>query len=398
MGKIILNLPGNTFHSNVLAHRWEEMYQSRVGLEAIGTSGVPVAVSYQGIDYKIMPWLEKTLAKYPSIEVLNASHSHALVPLQTEEMQRWETRGIIPGSIPVTFFAEFYAPMERYIPTEFFWVLEGASYLYSACCESGIDVIAEALPGAPSIKHGNKIGIIMRDAEFSPILKAYFRFQRDPLTASDDTNGKLPLDNLLDEIEKVGNMPADKIIIVPIDIEAPFVGSVWGAKIWEMFFQGIVNRGLKDVFTPLSATLDTYRAKAVKSKRPHRILTKWTSYEVQVRYLMQVARLKLDTGLESDMMLASVASCSDILSAWEKKIAEGKKTDILDGKDLAGNEVKLPVSYNQDIITVQSTALRALSAGIPFMESLIDIAKEENRVINSLFVRRMLDVMSEAGA
>lgn len=395
MGKIILNLPGNAFHSNLLADRWEEMFQSKVGLDAIGVSGVPVAISYQGIDYKIMPWLAETLAKYPSIEVLNAPHSHALIPLQTEEMEKWEMKDIIPGSIPMTFFPEFYAPTERFIPTEFFWVLEGASYLYSACCENSEDVTVETLPNAPAIQHGSKIGVIMRDADFGPILKAFFRFQRDPLTISEDTNGKLPLDNVLDEIERVSQMPDDTIIIVPIDIEAPFIGSAWGAKIWEMFFQGIVDRGLKDVFIPLSTALDTFRAKAVKSRRPHRILTKWTSYEVQVRYLMRVAGLTTNNETDDDMILASIASCSDILSAWERKIAEGKKAIILAGKNRQGDNVELPVSYNQDIITVQSAALRALSEGIEFNVALMKILSAENRRVDSRFIRQLLQAIGK---
>lgn len=386
-------VPGNSKHSNNLPPGFEAMYSSKAGLDAIGSSGVPVAVSYQGIDYKILPWLRETLAKYPSIQVVNAPHSHALLPLLNEKMQAWELSQRIPGSLPVTFYPEFYAPETRIMPTDFFFVLGGASHLYSACWYSdqdAEDVSVQKLPDSPAISVDGKTGIILRDADFGPLLKQFFAFQRDPFGSVQP--GMTNLKSLMQEIRRIGDDPSDGVVVIPIDIEAPWVGSAWGVKIWEIFFSAIVDEGLKDVFVPLSSQLDYFRRSAVTSLRPHRILTKWTAFEIQMKYMSRVFGLRPYN--EKEMVLASIAGCSDILSAWERKIVEANKPIVLSGVDPNGNKVMLPISYSQDVITVQTACLRAVLDGISFESALAKVAKGEKRVINSLFAQRFLEVLS----
>lgn len=379
-GRLILLLLGNTFHSNLLLGRWEQMDTEKAGLDAIGASGIPVTASYQSMDYEILPWLKETLAKYPSIQMINAPNSHALIPLYNEEMMRWETKKII-GDVPATFFAEFYAPRAQFIPTKFFPFLEGMTYAYSDFSGEGraSDIISGTLPDALSIKVGDRIGIIMKDKLFKPFLDAWFRFQRDPVTVDNSTNNKLPLDHLLDQVEAIAE--SGNVVVCPLDIETAFIGSVLGKKVYELFFKGIKARGLESVFGHLSEYLDYFEAEAMPSKHPHRILTKWSTYEIQVKYLMSLSKIYPKN--KKAHMLLSTASCSDILSAWERKIGEAQRKIVLNGRDLGGNEVKLPISYNQDIIDVQDAARQALQKKTSYQNLLQDLSNQ------SLFVQRM---------
>lgn len=379
-GKLCLKGPGNGLHSNVQSEKWEQMDTEHAGLDIIGQSGVPVTVSYQGIDFELLPWLRETIAKHPNIQLTNATHSHCLIPFCGSVMASWQTAKVF-GDTPITFFAEYYAPSEEHIPTEFFLFLEGMSYPYSDFTSSEKrDVEVGSFGNAPSIKYGGKIGINMRESLFMPFLSAFQRFQRDPFTADETTKGKHPLDYLLDQVEAIGN--GKNIVVCPLDIEAPYVGSKFGAKIYQMFFDGVIRRGLSGVFAHLSDYLDYFRDNAVPSKRPHRILPKWCNYEVQVKYLMALAATNPRS--EREKILHSIASGSDILSAWERKIGESKKAIVLNGRDEAGNEVKLPISYSQQVIDVQDAARRALVERRSYLE-LLQAMNEQ-----SLFVRRMI--------
>lgn len=385
MGKLILVLPGNTFHSNVLPKRWEQMDAEHAGLDIIGQSGVPVTVSYQDIDFDLLPWLDETIGKYENIELLNSTHSHCLMPFNGSAMSKWQTKKIF-GDVDATFFAEFYAPSEGYIPTKFFLFLEGMSYPYSNfSSESVSDMEVGKIGGAPAIKYGSKIGIVMKDGLFSPFLLAFQRFQRNPFAADESTKGKDPLVYLLDQIEAIGN--GNDIVVCPLDIEAPYIGSAFGAKIYQMFFDGVAKRGLSGVFAHLSDYLGYFEQNAVPSKRPHRILPKWCSYEVQVKYLMSLAIIKPKT--EREKILHSIASASDILSAWERKIGESKKIIALNGCDEQGGEVKLPISFTQDVIDVQDAARVALQERQNYLSLLQHLPQQ------SLFVRRMITYAEE---
>lgn len=378
-GKLILVLPGNSLHSNVLKEGWNMMYEEKAGLDVIGNSGIPVTVSYQGMDYQILPWLKETLGKHSCIDVMNAPHSHSLIPLCGEKMIQWETKNVI-GNIPVTFFPEFYAPKAHFIPTKFFIFIEGMTYSYSHFATTD-DVESETLPNAPSIKIGDKIGVMMKEKLFKGFLSAWFRFQRDPVSIDQSSNNKQPLEHLLDQVEKIGE--SGEVVVCPLDIETVYIGSCLGKKAYELFFQGVKNRGLESVFARLSDNLDYFKAKAEPSKHPHRILTKWMTYEVQAKYLISLA--KITPKNEKEAILLSIASCSDIYSAWERKVGEAQKKIMLSGRDLAGNEKRLPISYNQDIIDVQHAAKQALQEKTSYEKILQELPDQ------SPFIKRMVE-------
>lgn len=382
MGEVLWFLPANGLHSNQEDEMRKIMDKELLGLDCIGQSGIPVNFSCQLIDFELSPWLEKKLRQYPNIQLLNSTYSHALLPFCSKDMTKWQTAKIF-GDAPITFFAEFYAPSEEFIPTEYFLYLEGASYPYSDFSTPNIDirdVEVGKLGKTPAIKYGSKIGIAMRDELFMPFLTAFQRFQRDPLTADEKTGGKNPLDFLLDKVEEIGK--SDSIVVCPYDPEAPWIGSTWGAKIYQLFFAGVKARGLEKVFGHLSDHLEYFKANAESSKRPHRILPKWCSYEVQVKYLQTMATIKPIN--ERQRMLHAIASGSDILSAWERKIAESKNPIVLKGRNEDGSNVDIRISYEQDVIDVHDAARRALVENKSYLRILQTLSG------SSILIQRMI--------
>lgn len=385
MGKIHLNLPVNSFHANILRKEWKEVLMSGDILDAIRESKVPISMSYHVIDTEMWPWLKK-IGNCSNIEKIRSTFSHTLIPmLNSQKVQKWEVENGIKGNVPVTFFSEFYTPEESKIPNGFFFVLEGQTYLYSSCFPetSDSDIETETFPkDVLGINYADKIGIIMRNTLFAPILNAFFLFQRDPFTIREETKNKNPLTNILDKIEEIGNMPNNILVVMPIDFEAPFIGSAFGADIWKMFFQGIVNRGLKDVFTPINSELNKIKNKSVRTKQPHRDIAKWNSNLVQHRYWMSLAKINPVTHREK--VLYSIASCSDIFACWERKIGETKKKIVLRSKNKQREQINIPISFNQDIIEIQIAARNAIVDSVPFIEKL---DKLKNK---SIFVKRVI--------
>jgi len=385
MGRIHLTLPGNATHSNVSPKKWEEIDRNHAGLDAIGRSGVPVSVSYQGIDYELWPWLTDTLTRYPSLEVIDAPYSHAFLPLMHPKQQRWEiSQNVVQH--PVSFFAEFYSPSAEFIKNAFF-VLATQTVAYSVGFEE--DTRERAMLPAPLyvgeniekldvIQYGGKIGLVMRG--FEPILQAFFAFQRDPVTPRE---GALPLDILLNTIEDTVTSN-DGVIIMPLDIEAPFVGSLGGAEVWGVLFNGIQERNLTRHFISLSGVLEELRPKAELTRRPHRILgTKWSKYEIQMRYLARVGSFVPHNEREHRML--ALAATSDVLSGLCTKIDRQKKKTVLSARDFDGREGSVEIGYNQEVVDVGFAALHALQD----KQSLVQKIQEQCD-LSSLFIQRVL--------
>ena len=97
----------------------------------------------------------------------------------------------------------------------------------------------------------------MREEWFGKFVEAFFLFQRYPLLGS-HPEGKDCLTLLIEEVRKIAAMPDDRVVVIPIDLEAPYVGSAFGARVWEIFFSELEKQKLKHVFTPLSSHLDHF--------------------------------------------------------------------------------------------------------------------------------------------
>ena len=342
MGKnnVVIILTKNDDHSNVLSKKLREIEKTMGGLDIIGKSGVPVSIAYQGYNKK--KWLKK-IREYANIKLISAPFSHSLFPI-IENNDSWEFgEGFIPGDMDVTFFPEFANPIDpERIPTEFFLVLEPHS--------TG-NFSSEYL----GVKCGNKTGILMRG--YQVLLKLFFAFQTEP--------NQETLKNLLDEVERIKKMPGNNLIIWPIDLEAPWVGSKFGMEIWKRFFKGIKERGLESVFTSLEKSLDLIKSRSVKGPVPQRDLPKWTQHTEQKKRWEKLKKIYPRSRREE--MILSLAGGSDYFSAFLSK--HGKEV-LIDAVDKTGRKVKISIGYNPDVLTVKVAAYETLIDGGTLLKRL----------------------------
>ncbi len=166
------------------------------------------------------------------------------------------------GPVAQSFFApEFCYPDQNFLPASAKLILIHAneSQSYSLCTpqNSRIDVVDQTksiknFPDSPSIKFGEKIGILMRGYE--EIHRLFFLYQRFPNHPLPQLGDRLALDCLLDYLEYLATSAEEKIIVCPIDLEAPMVESHFDPlTIWGDFLSGVQARGLAEMFVPLSS-------------------------------------------------------------------------------------------------------------------------------------------------
>jgi hypothetical protein len=375
--KIALYLPGNGFHSDVPPARHHTANIQHLGLAQIGSSGVPVATSFQALDEVVYPWLEEELARWPTVEVIRSTESHALTPFLHTRRQRQEvTSSLARGADhPVMFYPEFYIPEAPFLGSKAFLVLgahtETYSYCYSPSCDSDGATRWNLLEGGQdlsdvaAISYGGSIGLVMKG--FDLILRTFYAFQRDPFGKT--TDGRTTLEVAIDAIEETLRMtPDDEVVIVPIDIEAPYVGSMYGEQVWGWYLGAIRESGLVEHFITLREAYERLRGKAQKSSRPHRELTqKWVGYEAQWKHSSRF--LQWDTQVVPWQLIA-LASTSDALSGLYRQIvAHGQKrlriTAVREGEPHA-----IEILGNNGIVEVASAARVAIEQGRSFASAL----------------------------
>lgn len=336
MAKIALYLPGNATHSFLLGDRWQRMYDERLGLDEIGRSGVPVTTSHQGIEYELYPFLRETLAQYPSISVANAPFAHPLMSLVNPSHRRWEVRKVV-GNLPITFFAEFDTPAAGIVPTEFFFHLRSQTAIYSP--SSGVSVEDPevlAIPdGTVGIRYEHCIGIVLDG--FDAFNKAWFAFAANPMSEN--------LDRLMREIEAISKLPRPYVVI-PLDLEQPWVGSALGANLFEIFFAELKARGLDQYIVPMREVMEVAQANPFKISQPHRVLAKWNVHDVQFKHSAQMSHLSPEN--DRRHRIYAFATSSDLLSSWNRYVMRSVAPEkAMTCRDLDGREVSLSQGHNK---------------------------------------------------
>ena len=374
MGKIAVILPINTFHANQMSATMSHMDRAGYGLPVFRKYQIPVTVFAQNIDMWMKPWLFSETLAGGCLEWGHAPFSHTLVSLFPGEQSMQSTLGQV-GSIPVTFFPEFCLPRAEHIPTRFTLVLASNSTIYSGlvACEPADDVHLAQYLEAPSICFGGSalvVGILMRD--FDQLLRAFFAFQRFPHNGSDPEN-RDRLAELIREIRKIADMADDRVVVMPIDAEAPWIGSFFGAEIWEILFEEVQRQGLSAVFTPLSAHLDRFAREAVKTSRPERGTGKWTTLLKQLEYI--IALNKIVPRDNREYVLKMIAAGSDLLAAWAIKLQTKPRPPhaylaLRPSGEVAPILIREHQGYNQSVIEVQLAAFHALRHRTSMAEEL----------------------------
>jgi len=342
------------------------MDTERYGLPLFRQYGMPATVFFQGVDLLVKPWLAMEMQSAGSIEWGNAPFSHTLLPIQNALWQEEVRRRL--GTVPVTFFGEFYVPRPEQIPTPFTLVLEGSSVLMREC--EGDFSLMPYPEHVHSIRFGGRVGILLRKQWFGGFLGKFFEFQRYPILGS-HPDGIDCLEELLDEIERIAADNHDRVVVVPLDLEAPWIGSFFGTDVWRIFFEGLVRRGLLHVFVPLSSALEQFATEAIPvNARPHRELGKWYRWGHQLEHAFILRQHLPENDERANVHM--IATGSDIFAAWGNK-AVGlwpHERAVLNSVDMFGRPSTIPVGYNQDVIDVQLAASDAIINRTSFQEAL----------------------------
>ena len=380
MSRIALVLPGNAFHANHLSRAMAQMDSERCGLPMLRKWGMPATVFFQGVDIYLKPWLLEEMRAPGSVEWGNAPFSHSFLPL-VEGSWRDELDEIrmVRGSVSVTFFSEFYPPDARHIPTEYTLLLPSQSALYDWSRQGDV-VVEEFPPDVGAIRFGGKVGILIREEWFRRVLDAFFLFQRYPIAGS-EPSGRDCLGELIAAIRQIAEGPEERVVVVPIDLEAPWVGSAFGATVWEILCEEVHRQGLAWAFTPLSAHLEEFGRGVVRTAQPHRELLKWSTWGVQIKHILRVDRLAPKSPQEA--IVKMIATGSDALAAWDRKIQESRgRTISKEAFDDSGELISMPITYNQRVIDTTLAACRSLERGGSFLSELEEIDALDDHILS----------------
>lgn len=377
MSSLNINLPANAQHGNIQPHNFERADKEKLGLEAIGSSGIPFSVSFQGACSLLWPWLWSTTRKYDNIEVLSANFGHALASHIPDCLWEWEMEKGIRGELPIRFFPEYTQPRRHDFPEEFFLVTQGHYSLHS---QKRADYLCSTNGFPAAVKHKGKIALLLKECLFGPFLESFKQFQANPLDA------KL-VQIMVDEVKKIGDSSKDEVVIVPLDPEAPYNGSDFGAiAVWTEFLEAIETNGLASVFTKLGPHLDTYRRIAQPGELPEKDLSKWVDYPEQHAWIKRMQEVQVSSSTRQKVLL-SLALGSDILAAWW--FERNPDARVIETVDRNGDKITIRVSFNPEIVRMIKLSAGSIGNGNTFKNMFKNLDEE------SLFIQRFMSIIDE---
>lgn len=374
---IVLVASINAFHGNVLPENFDRMYQEHLGLEVLGESGLSMTINCHGIDFLMYPWLRDVLNSYANFRVAGGLFSHIIPSLFSREYVKWQHEegvNMIRPKIPISFYPEFCNPEN---PQDNFWVLDSQNLYYSLEGEK-VDWFNESEIEAKAISFKGKVGLIMKEKAYKPILDAFFLAQRLPDALS--SNGRSNLDSLVDTIAAL-----NEVVLWPLDLEATYVGSHLGQEFWRRLVAKIQERGLENLFLDFDEVFPQLAAEAVETKdAPHRNLMKWTSLPATFNLYAQLSQLSRQKLSVRQKYLLSIAGGADIAAAiYQKSSRKASRPAVL----LSGEQSTICVSGSKEIIDATYLALESLVKGGSFAGKLS--AHKQNK---SLFWQRLMAV------
>lgn len=348
MSKIILFLPGNIYHSNIIAPQLKRLVKEKASIKTLHTSPIPLVFGWQKIDMLLKPKIYKA----GEHELCSGSLTHILHPLLTAEQSAWQTLMGVKGSIDVTFYPEFAPPYNsNLIPTTYFFLLKPPATRFYKFTKALTVSKATDITYGPAIKAGDKIGIFI-DTQ-SPLRKAWHIYQDNPDQG---------LTGLIDATKQIAD-GTDPIHLTCWDLEAPYVGSEHEANmLWERYFEALEKHNLTPVFSPLKKHLKWLKKQAVKLETPQRILAKWTSHTPQLDYIHR-AYYQFENKVLSKQhqYLRAIARSSDVMSAMHSKILTQDSSVS-----------KFNKMYRNDILKLGEACLDILNAKQNSLDKLVE--------------------------
>jgi hypothetical protein len=364
----------------VLPENFVKMYQEKIGLKVLGESGLKVVLNCHGIDFLMYPWLRELVSSYKNFQLTGGLFSHIIAPLFSKEYIDWQyqvgQRNICP-SIPISFYPEFCNPEK---PKDNFWLLDSQSHYYSYSEESGVvSWENEAEINAPAINFNGRIGLVMKERTYKPILEAFFLAQRLPDVIND---GRSNLDLLIDQIANV-----QELVLWPLDLEATYVGSYLGQIFWQKFISRIKERKLEKIFLGFDEVFADLSGQAVSTKdSPHRNLMKWTSLPATFNIYSRLSLRSRQPLSHRQKLLLAIAGGADIAAAIYQKSSQ----KIFRPAMLPTGEIStIYFSGSKEIIDATYLALNCLEKNESFAQGL-----KRSRRNKGFFWQRLFEVAS----
>jgi hypothetical protein len=325
MCKIILFIPGNIFHSNVVQREVKRMLKQRAGMDTLRKSKIPLVFGWQKIDELLAP----DVYDPGPHELCSGSRTHAIHSWLAPKDSKWQTDEEIKG-IDVTFYPEFIPPsVPELIPTKYFFLLASQTVCYTHNSTTGTFTLPETFPEAPAIRFGSKVGILIQNRILDNVClhpRHPKRKTRDPIRDQWHDYLKNPakgVDKLLQATE--GVLEQGGVHIALGDLETPYVSSDVDANVlWNKYLKALSDAGLSSEFSPLEPHLSWFDEQALDVQPPHRMLEKWTRHNAQLDH-MRRAYDDVPVSNERERWLLAIARSSDVLSAMDSKIRKQKK-------------------------------------------------------------------------
>lgn len=359
-GRVILYLPANLFHSNVLApHRkvYTETFAAEDGVLAMlrrggvtedGQMPVKVSVSLQGIDLAILGMAPDDFA---GIELIDAPWAHYLPSLvagaqHLDEHAKWQmAHGVLRGSAAY-FNPEYCTPRQPWLLPRRDYIMPAvgsATVLYSECDDADL-AVGSKLEVYDALRYNGNIVVPMKGVE--QMTGTYFTFQRYP---SEENLAKV-----VRAVEELVMHGGDRTCIWYLDLEAPLVGTVEkDFAVLDRLLKALVHAGLSEYFVTFADAQDEFRARAAEPAI-HGLLSrqlglKWTKWDMQTDHVRRYMGLRRPVS-DREHAIVSLITGSDVLSAMCSKI---------DGpivRDAHGSDV-VTIGYDPTMIAIGTTAL-----------------------------------------
>jgi hypothetical protein len=364
MCKIIIFLPGNIFHSNVVQGEIERMLKQKAGMDTLRKSKIPLVFAWQRIDELLAPEIYDPGPH----ELCAGSLTHVLHNRLTPERSAWQAAKGAADSrwqkgntgIDVTFYPEFAPPSDpELIPTKYFFLLAPQTVCYTHDPITGTLTPPETFPDAPAIRFGSKVGILIRHRTLidqsnrpkrsdrktlDPIRDQWHNYLQDPAKGADD---------LVRAIKGVTEQDGGVHIALG-DLETPYVNKVDPNVLWSEYLEALDKAGLLSAFSPLEPHLSWFDKWAVDVQPPHRILEKWTRHDAQLDYIRRAYDDVYQASNERERWLLAIARSSDVLSAMDSKIRKQKQ-------ETPAHAAK----YREEVIRLGFTCLDILAGKAP---------------------------------
>jgi hypothetical protein len=376
---IVLVASINSFHGNLLPGRFEQLYEEELGLEAIGLGGLKMTINCHGIDFLMYPWLAKYFKKFDNFQLASGLFSHVMPTLFSDNYVSFQQEvgdSMIASKIPVCFYPEFCNPEK---PKNNFWILNSQNHYYSLEEDSFfVSWKDDSLISEDSIEYDGQIGLVMKEEKYKPILSSLFLAQRLPDEIRSD--GLSNLDYLVKQIKEV-----DDLILIPFDLESPYIGSFLGKEFWIRFISKLEESNLGDMFLDFFDVFDDLKKKAKHvDDAPHRSLAKWTNLPATFSYYSKINSISQRNLSLKEKILLAIAGNGDLAAAiYQKSFA---RKVLLPAVKMDNTLGEIEISGSQDVIDVSYLALRSLENGGDFLSNLFYL-KNKN-----LFIRRLIQV------